>query len=123
MPSIDLFASMNNKKLERYVSWKPDPDAFAVDAFSLDWKNEFYYIFPPFAILGQVISKIRQDNCHCILIAPDWPTQHWFPMLSKIARKEYAIKNLKNTLSLSHDREKVHPLYPKMIMKAFLIKF
>ena len=32
-PNIDLFASRINKQLEKYVSFKPDPDAFAVDAF------------------------------------------------------------------------------------------
>ena len=34
-PCRDLFASRLNKQLDRYVSWHPDPDAKAVDAFSL----------------------------------------------------------------------------------------
>jgi hypothetical protein len=33
-PCRDLFASRLNKPLDRYVSWHPDPDAKAVDAFS-----------------------------------------------------------------------------------------
>ena len=33
-PCRDLFASRLNKQLDRYVSWHPDPDAKAVDAFS-----------------------------------------------------------------------------------------
>ena len=33
-PSIDLFASRLNKQCSGYVSWRPDPDALFVDAFS-----------------------------------------------------------------------------------------
>lgn len=34
-PDIDLFASRLNKKCNRFVSWHRDPEAFAVDAFTL----------------------------------------------------------------------------------------
>ena len=33
-PDIDLFASRLNAKLPQYVSWKPEPDAVAIDAFT-----------------------------------------------------------------------------------------
>ena len=36
-PSIDLFASRLNFQLRPFVSWKPDPEAFAIDAFSISW--------------------------------------------------------------------------------------
>ena len=32
-PDIDLMASRLNNKSEKYISWHPDPYAFAVDAF------------------------------------------------------------------------------------------
>ena len=32
-PDIDLFASRLNHKLEKYISFRPDPNAMAVDAF------------------------------------------------------------------------------------------
>ncbi|WAR01990.1 hypothetical protein MAR_008548 [Mya arenaria] len=35
LPEIDMFASRLNRQLDRFVSWKPDPDAEAVDAFSV----------------------------------------------------------------------------------------
>ena len=68
LPTIDLFASRNNRQLEKYVSWKPEPEAMAIDAFS--WKNEFVYIFPPFSVLGQVLAKIQKEKAHCILVIP-----------------------------------------------------
>ena len=34
-PDIDLFASRINHQLPNYISWKPDPGAKAIDAFSI----------------------------------------------------------------------------------------
>ena len=39
------------------------PKALAIDAFSIKWKTEFYYIFPPFSLLGKAI--VGQDESHC----------------------------------------------------------
>ena len=44
-PHIDLFASRLNFKVERCVSWHPDPGAYAVDAFFLSLSNMGCYIF------------------------------------------------------------------------------
>ena len=44
-PEIDLFASWINRQTEKYVSWKPEPEAFAVDAFSINWRHHFIYIY------------------------------------------------------------------------------
>ena len=46
MPEIDLFASRINNQFERYVSYRPDPGAFAIDALSLSWTNLDFYAFP-----------------------------------------------------------------------------
>ena len=46
--SIDLFASRINYQLPVYCSWKPDPGARTVDAFSISWARETPYLFPPF---------------------------------------------------------------------------
>ena len=34
-PDIYLFATRINRQLERYLSWHPEPDAMAINAFSL----------------------------------------------------------------------------------------
>ena len=36
-PEIDLFASRLNHKLDKHISFKPDPNAMAVDTFSISW--------------------------------------------------------------------------------------
>ena len=59
--SIYLFASRLNNQLKRYVSWRPDPFSVATDAFLISWKEEQGYAFPPFALLGKCLQKIRQE--------------------------------------------------------------
>ena len=38
-PKIDPFASRLMNPLPTYLSYKPDPNAYAVDSFSLDWSK------------------------------------------------------------------------------------
>ena len=47
---IDLFADRLNCQGDRFVSWKPDPAAEAVDAFKVNWSQLKGYAFPPFAM-------------------------------------------------------------------------
>jgi hypothetical protein len=65
-PDIDLFASHLTSQCERYVSWLPDPNFEAIDAFTLSWSGLICYAFPPFALIPRVLRKIRQDKCRCI---------------------------------------------------------
>ena len=43
------FASRLNAKVKKFVSWRPDPEACAVDAFTFDWGTQLNYAFPPFS--------------------------------------------------------------------------
>lgn len=81
-PKIDLFASRLNTQLPTYISWLPDPNASAVDAFTLDWHDLDFYAFPPFCLIPKCLQKIRQDNAQGIMVVPCWPTQPWFPLLN-----------------------------------------
>ena len=78
-PQIDLFATLFNLKLPKFVSPVPDSTAWAVDALSLSWSNLDVYAFPPVSLLNQVVSKLVDQGCHrMILIAPGWPNMPWF---------------------------------------------
>ena len=78
---IDLFASKDNHKLSKYVTYTPDSNAEPVNAFSLTWTSFNAYIFPPFSLLGLVLQKIMQDQATVTLVAPVFHTQPWFVML------------------------------------------
>ena len=79
-PTIDLSASRINKQLPCYISYRPDAEAYAVDAFSVSWKGFYFYAFPPFSLIPRVLQKIRVDNCSGVLVVPvSGKTQVWRP--------------------------------------------
>ena len=87
-PKVDLFASRLNTQLPIYVSWMPDPNAWKVDAFTLDWGPLDLYAFPPVCLISKCLQKIRADNAQEMLVVPYWPTQAWFPLLSDMLFEE-----------------------------------
>ena len=100
-PVIDVFASAINKQTSQYVSWKPDPLAWAVDAFTIPWKNLNFYAFPPFSIVPRVLQKLQQDQATGICILPNWPTQAWFlVMLQLLINHPYRASPHKRLLAL-----------------------
>ena len=62
------------------VSWKPDPDAAAIDAFSIPWSGRDCVTC--FSLLGGVLQKVVAEKAETIIIVPLWTTQYWFSMLS-----------------------------------------
>ena len=61
-PDIDLSASRLNNQFVVYCSFKPDPGAADVDAFSISWSNLDFYCFPPFSCILTVLQKIKQEK-------------------------------------------------------------
>ena len=82
---IDLFATRLTNQLKSYVSWRPDPQAVATDAFSIDWSQLKGYAFPPFNLIPRTLMKVISDNANIVLVAPIWQTQHWWPLLLQLA--------------------------------------
>ena len=85
-PKIDLFASRLNNQLPTYVPYKPDPNAYAVDAFSLDWSKLQFYAFPPFSCISQCVQKIKTDKAEGILVIPHWSTQPFYSKIMKMTK-------------------------------------
>eukprot|EP00794_Sanderia_malayensis_P011634 gene11634-12834_t len=55
---------MPNAQLPNYVSWKPDPMAKHIDAFTVNW--------------SQCVQKIVQEKATGVLVIPMWPSQAYF---------------------------------------------
>ena len=84
-PEIDMFATLSNSHLPRFMSPVPEPRAQAVDALSQDWQGRSMYMFPPFPLLSKVVQRLRSTQvAEVILIAPWWPSQPWFPLLLRL---------------------------------------
>ncbi|CAH2207500.1 jg4303, partial [Pararge aegeria aegeria] len=69
-PEFDLFASVQNTKCPRFSSWKRDPDAEKIDAFTFSWKDINFYAFPPFSLIPKVLQKILSDRAQGIVVVP-----------------------------------------------------
>ena len=118
-PDIDLFASRTNCQVRPYVSWHPDPDCFAVDAFSLPWTHTLSYCFPPFSLVGRVIQKIREDKATAKLVSPLWPTQCWYPtVLSMLIGYPVVFPARRANLYLPHKPGETHPLSDNLHLMA-----
>ena len=95
-PHIDLFVTRFNNKLAKFVSPVLDPQAWAVVALNLRWKDLDPYALPPAAILGNVVEKLQDYPCRrIILIAPGWPSMPWFwDLLAMSSQMPLSLPNL-----------------------------
>ncbi|MCG7878915.1 MAG: hypothetical protein N0C90_21665, partial [Candidatus Thiodiazotropha endolucinida] len=120
-PDIDMFASRLNRQLKRYASWKPDPEAEIIDAFTCSWSDLYMYVFPPFSLISRLVAKLKQDQGECILIAPVWTSQTWFPsVMGMITDTPYLLPKDENLLTIP-GTTKCHPLRKKMNLMACLL--
>lgn len=62
LPGIVLFASRLNKQLDKYVSWKPDPDSCFIVAMSISWSSLFTYMFPSVSMFWPVLAKLEKNR-------------------------------------------------------------
>ena len=121
IPWVDLFASRLNHQVDTFVSWKPEPQAWAIDAFSLNWKDIMFYAFPPFSVLGRVLSKIKMEQASGILVLPLWPTQPWFPvMMDLLVGHPRLVKPNPNNLLIKGNPLLLHPLHTKYFIRSTL---
>ena len=118
-PSIDLFASRHNFQTKPYIAWHPDPGAFAIDAFSVDWGKHYFYAFPPFNLIDRVLQKVEAHQASGILIVPQWTTQPWLPVLMRLlAQEPIILPRGKKVLQLPYNPNVIHPLHHKLTLMA-----
>ena len=120
-PDIDMFSSRLNFQVKCYVSWEPDPNVYAVDAFTLDWGEYFSYMFPPFSVIPQVLQMIEEDLAK-VLIVPQWETQAWYSKLARLLlAKPVLLPQASNIVNLLFNPEKKHPLWKKLCLMGCLL--
>ena len=121
-PDIDLFASRLNAKVNKFVSWSPDPYAFACDAFSRDWSNFRPYAFPPFSQIPRVLTYLRLYRVQkLLLVTPVWPSQAWYPaVLQMLIDRPILLPNWSNLLQLPHSGQ-LHPLRDQLQLAVWTL--
>ena len=110
LPVVDLFASRVNHQMPEFVSWRPEPGAIATDAFNIPWDFPLSYLFPLFCLIPMCLRKVMQEQVDCILIAPVWRSQPWFPaLLSMLIEHPLLLPQGQRILRLP-GTDKIHPL-------------
>ena len=120
-PNLDLFASRINAQLPNFFSYRHDPEAMGVNAFSISWKSLDFYAFPPFALISKVLQKIVFDKAIGIIVVPDWPNQIWYSQLWDLTIHEINLPPRPRLLYLPHREGELHPLHRSLQLKAILI--
>ena len=116
-PSIDLFASRLNTQLPEFISYRPDPESKAVNAFTQSWTELKLYASPPFICLPRVIQKIWQDRAEGILVLPDWPNQLWYSLFCNMIVKDVLFPPRQDLLLSPTDPNISHPLHQTLQLR------
>ena len=120
-PEVDLFASRLNKQLPVFYSFRPDPEASSIDAFSTDWGDLYFYAFPPFICVGRALQKIQMDKATGIIVVPDWPNQCWYQELKSMTINDILLPPRDDMLTLPMDSTTKHPLKGKLSLRVALV--
>lgn len=120
LPDSDLFATRLNTQLPRFVSWRPDPDAYHTNAFTLSWTKGLNYAFPPFSIIGMVLEKIQEDKATLLVVLPLWPTQIWFPGALQLLVADPVLLP-RHCIFFPQDPTFIHPLANKLRLAAMVL--
>ena len=86
--TTDRFATSNNTQLARYNSPTWDPRSSGVDAMAQsdsDWRHENNWINPPWALLEDVVTKLRNSGGAATVLAPHWPDSIAYQLLQNMA--------------------------------------
>lgn len=119
-PEVDLFASENNFKVNKFVSRYFCEKAWKTDAFTFSWHNLRPYIFPPICLISRIINKIIEDRVEqSIIIFPLWQTQSWFSLLlSRIISIPIRLPKHKDLITTRESRQ---PIQSKVTLVAAAI--
>ncbi|XP_068749289.1 uncharacterized protein [Montipora capricornis] len=116
-PFIDLFASRLNQQVACYVSWKPDPGAVFIDAFSITWDKQLFYAFPPVSLIARCLQKIQTDSAEGFMIVPLWPIQSWYPkLLHMLVGVPRVLPSQQTALQMPGMKQEVRPLAKKLVL-------
>ena len=78
-------ATRINTQLKKFVSFKNDPEALYINAFTISWKHLAFYIFPPFNLVLKCLNKIIMDNAEGLIVIPRWKSQPFYSLALRMS--------------------------------------
>ena len=79
--TVDRFANVNNRQLERFNSRFWDPETEAVDAFTVNWGDDINWWCPPVGLVPRLIQHASKTKAVGALIVPQWISAPFWPIL------------------------------------------
>ena len=79
--TVDRFANVNNRQLERFNSRFWDPETEAVDAFTVNWGDDINWWCPPVGLVPRLIQHACKSKAVGTLIVPQWISAPFWPIL------------------------------------------
>ena len=102
---VDLFASRFYLQIPKLISWQPDPHAWVVDAFQINWIHLKACTFTPFAVIRRVLAKVMRDKRTLIIITSVWPPQPWYTQLLRMSIQDPIFVSLFPNLYKTNPKE------------------
>lgn len=85
--TIDLFASDQNSKCQRFYSNFFCPGTSGIDAFSHSWDDEVAWICPPIQEIIRIVRRLKTSRTTGILFVPKWKTaDYWVEIFNNEGR-------------------------------------
>ena len=91
-------------------------------AFSFCWREFKPYIFPPFSLLGRILTKLKVEEVpDALVIAPWWSTAHWYPpLLQLLVQRPILLPQWDELLTLPQE-DFLHPLKDVMRLATWYV--
>ena len=127
---IDRFASDKNRKSKRFNSRYLRPETEGVNAFSLDWSNEFNLLVPPVYFISKTIHHFlaTSSEARAVLVWPLWPSARFWPLLHKKVNEfhefvddNFTLKDMMNYIKLEENEKSF--IVSKKFKGEFLVLF
>ena len=76
-PTVDLFASRQNRQVEQFCSWRTDSRSLG-NAFDIPWRPHRCWLNPPWELIPQALKKLKDERAEALVCLPVWRSAPWW---------------------------------------------
>lgn len=78
---VDPFASADTTHCRLWFSERDQDSPLGQYAFAHNWQDLLLYAFSPIPLIHALLDGVQREKHHILLVAPQWPSLAWFPLL------------------------------------------
>jgi ribonuclease HI len=90
-PTVDLFATRWNTKLNTFISPLRSDATPVMDAMQIAWNEGLPFLHPPIPLIGRCLRKILEENVPALIVLPHWKGQSWSVLLQKMTQRQIVL--------------------------------